>query len=383
MMKGLLVSLFFICFFSSLLVAQVAPTRLEASAIYETAVKSVALVVCGNADGSLAQGSGVILRGDGVIATNFHVCGNSTHARVKLRNGDIYDDVSIFETDERKDIALLKVKAMGLPALKIGDSDNLKIGQNIYAIGAPLGLEGSITQGIVSSIRPVNEMFAWADGFRIIQISTPVTHGSSGCPLVNDFGEVVGLVFAGRKEGQNLNAAIPINYVSPLIATGRVGVQLKDINSFVPSAPKKSTVNSSRAETERASIAEELEYGSLSDLKGVKRVYIDTGADTVYRDHFIKEINKAKLGLTILASPDDAECIILFKNEVINEPWFSGSPAVVEKSLGQGLILVPGNAQKRSRLLYKFRETKDSWFEKKPYIKFAQIFIQAFKDANR
>lgn len=361
------------------LVAQSPSTKLDASAIYDMAVKSVVLVVCGNVDGSLTQGSGVILRSDGLIATNFHVCGKSTHGRVKLRNGDIYDDVSIVESDELKDISLLKIKAMGLPALKLGNSDSLRIGQNIYAIGAPLGLEGSITQGIISSVRPVNEMFAWADGFRIIQISTPVTHGSSGCPLVNDFGEVVGLVFAGRSEGQNLNAAIPINYVSPLIASAKDGIQLAGINSFKPSAPKQSAAVARKPDPK----ADEVEYGSLADLRGVKKVYIDTGSDTVYRDHFIKEFSKAKLGLVVLGSADGADCIIVFRNELINEVWFSGSTAVVEKSLGQGMIFLPGTSQTRTRLLYKFKETKDTWFEKKPYVKFAQTFIQAYKDANR
>ncbi|MGB7208791.1 MAG: S1C family serine protease [Pyrinomonadaceae bacterium] len=177
----------------------------------------------------MAQGSGVILRSDGIIATNFHVCGNATGARVKLQNGDIYDDVSVLDSDERKDVTILKIKAVRLPALPMGDSDQLKIGANVFAIGAPLGLAGSITSGIISSIRPVNEMFSWTDGFRVIQFSASVTHGSSGSPLLNEVGEVIGLVFAGRQEGQNLNAAIPINYVSPLVNTTKEGVALKQL----------------------------------------------------------------------------------------------------------------------------------------------------------
>jgi S1-C subfamily serine protease len=201
--------------------------KLDASTIFERAVKSVVVVICAKPNKKVSQGSGVILRSDGVIATNFHVCGSATSARVKLRNGDVYDDVSILDTDERKDIAILKIKATGLPTLITADSDQLKVGATVYAIGAPLGLEGSITSGIVSSIRPVSEMFSWTDGFRIIQMSASVTHGSSGCPLLNEAGEVVGLVFAGRQEGQNLNAAIPINYVSPLVKTTKEGVALK------------------------------------------------------------------------------------------------------------------------------------------------------------
>ena len=375
-MRWLALLAFLTLLFSSNLLAQAPLAKLDASMIYENAVKSVAIVICGDADGKAWQGSGVILREDGVIATNFHVCGSATHGRVKLHNGDIYDDVSIVEADERKDIVILKIKAVGLPALKMADSDALKVGQNVYAIGAPLGLEGSITPGIVSSIRPASEMFSWAEGFRVIQISTPVTHGSSGCPLLNDYGQVVGLVFAGRTEGQNLNAAIPINYVSPLVSSARQAIQLKTFTGFVASKPPSPTTTSKPK-------SEEVEYGSLSDLRGVKKVYIDTGSDTMYRDYFIKEINKAKLGIAVLSSSENADCIVIFKNQMINEPWFSGSNAIVEKSLGQGMIVLPGNDQKPTRLLYKFQETKDSWFEKKPYVQFAQIFVKAFKDANR
>jgi S1-C subfamily serine protease len=229
--------------------SQATVAKLDAATIYERAVKSVVLVMCSKSDGSVSQGSGVVLRKDGVIATNFHVCGDAVGGRVKLNNGDIYDDVSILDSDERKDVCILKIKAMNIPALTMSDSDQLKIGSNVYAIGAPLGLEGSITSGIISSIRPVNEMFSWADGFRIFQISVSVTHGSSGCPLVNEFGEVVGLVFAGRQEGQNLNAAIPINYVSPLVNSSKEARALKQLGnvetrntSYSSQPPKKDSI---------------------------------------------------------------------------------------------------------------------------------------------
>lgn len=229
-------------------------SKLDATAIFDKSIQSVVVVTCGTADGKIAQGSGVILRGDGVIATNYHVCGNAQSGRVKLRNGDIYDDVSVLETDERKDIAILKIKAIGLPALSMADSDQLKIGSTVYAIGAPLGLEGSITPGIVSSIRPAREMFSWAEGFRIIQISTPVTHGSSGSPLLNESGDVIGLVFAGRQEGQNLNAAIPINYVAPLVNTIKVGIALNHL-------PRTNPQNSSQTN--------EVRKRTIDDLAGV------------------------------------------------------------------------------------------------------------------
>jgi S1-C subfamily serine protease len=209
-----------------------APNRiLDASEIYERARKSVVVVKCARQDNRVVLGSGVVLRSDGVIATNFHVCGEATAAQIKLPNGDIYDDVSISDSDEQKDIAILKIKANGLPALPMGDSDKLKIGASVFAVGAPLGLEGSITSGIISSIRPVDEMFSWAEGFRIIQISAPISHGSSGGPLLDGYGNVIGLVFAQKQEGENLNAAIPINYILPLVNTTKEAVALKRLPS--------------------------------------------------------------------------------------------------------------------------------------------------------
>jgi len=224
-MKQIALIIATLCFTSLSSLAQIA-AKLDPSEIYERSINSVVVAVCSTSDGVTRQGTGVILRGDGVIVTDYHVCGDAANARIKMRNGDIYDQVSIVEIDEKKDIVVMKIKATGLPALPVADSDAVKIGSTVYAIGAPLGLEGSITNGIISSVRPANEMFTWADNFKIIQFTAPVAHGSSGSPLLNDRGQVVGLAFAIKNEGQNLNAAIPINYVTPLLDSKKEGTLL-------------------------------------------------------------------------------------------------------------------------------------------------------------
>lgn len=475
--------------------------ELDASTIFEKSSKSVVVVMCANRDNRVFQGSGVILRSDGVIATNFHLCGKAESGRVKLANGDIYDDVSILETDERKDIAIIKIRGTGLPALSMADSDQVKIGSTVYAVGAPLGLEGSITSGLVSSIRPVSEMFAWADGFRVMQISTPVTHGSSGCPVLNERGEVIGLVFAGRPDGQNLNAAIPINYVQPLVSTKNLGTALKQLPKsaqtaigttpkvandsiggvagvysgnwasekfpgsgtlvitislkgdiatvkavftgsdvlneedfvakftsigdgvwkmeyigkttgitgtgildggrfrgdykFEPDAGKwtlalrgapdepVAVTAAPPARSTGSSTSEDYEYGSLSELRGIKKIYIDTGANTSYRDQIAKELQKLKLGLQILGSDGEAECYVLFDSKVIYEPWFSGSSAIVDKESGAGMVFLVGRNGRRHKLLYTLKDKQDTWFERKPIAKFAKALAKAFQDANR
>jgi S1-C subfamily serine protease len=348
-----------------------ASTKLEASSIYEKASPSVVFITCVDAKGNVSSGSGVILRADGIIATNFHVISDAVAAKVQLSNSDIYDDVSVLDTDERKDIAILKIKAVNLPALSVADSDSVKIGATVYAIGSPRGLTGSLSSGIVSSLRPASELSSELTGFRIIQFTAPASPGSSGGALLDDTGKLLGLVFANKPGGQNLNAAIPVNYVAPLAANAKGdGRSLK----------KMPNVEESTATTSNTS--DDYEYGKLSELKGIKKIFIDTGGETAYRERLIKEIEKAKLNIEVLSSPDNAECFILFRNTMINEPWFSGSSAIVEKSLGKAMIVIPGNNQKKPRLLLKFTETKDSYFEDKPIDKFAKLFVKAYREAN-
>lgn len=196
-------------------------TKLEASSIYERAAPSVVFITCIDARGRGSSGSGVILRADGIIATNFHVINDATAAKVQLSNGDVYDDVSVIDTDERKDIAIIKIKAVNLPVLAVVDSDAVKIGAAIYTIGSPRGLTGSLSSGIVSSLRPANELSPELTGFRIIQFTAPISPGSSGGALLDDTGRLLGLVFAFKPGGQNLNLAIPVNYVIPLAVNAK------------------------------------------------------------------------------------------------------------------------------------------------------------------
>jgi S1-C subfamily serine protease len=214
------VTIVFLLFGAALCHAQVSPTatsKLEAPTLYEKAAPSVVLITCVDAAGHFSQGSGVILNSDGVIATNYHVISDANAARVQLNNGDIYDDVSVIDTDERKDIAILRIKAINLPVLPMADSDSVRIGATVYAIGAPRGLNGSLSSGIVSSLRSASEISPNLSGFRIIQFTAPVSPGSSGGPLIDESGKLLGLVFATRVDGQNINLAVPVNYVIPLI----------------------------------------------------------------------------------------------------------------------------------------------------------------------
>jgi len=193
-------------------------SKLDATKIYELASQSVVVINVVDSRGSKSFGSGVIVRGDGFIATNFHVINGAISARVQLHNSDIFDEVTIIDSDARKDIAILKIRAQNLPSLELANSEDLKIGATVYSLGAPLGLEGSLSQGLVSSIRPVKELNPEIDGFRVIQFTAPASKGNSGGPLLDEFGRVVALVTANIPAGQNLNFAIPSNYILGLLS---------------------------------------------------------------------------------------------------------------------------------------------------------------------
>jgi serine protease Do len=223
--------------------AQVSQTsiKLEASSLYDKAAPSVVVITSADTNGQVSQGSGVILRSDGVIATNLHVVADAVSAKIQLANGDIYDDVTVIDTDERRDVAILKVKAINLPALTLADSDSVKIGATVYVIGAPRGLTGSLSSGIVSSLRAASEVSPTLTGFRVIQFTAPISPGSSGGALLDESGRLLGLVFASRVDGQSINLAIPANYVAPLVANAKnEGLALKRMPNL-ESSPKPTT----------------------------------------------------------------------------------------------------------------------------------------------
>jgi S1-C subfamily serine protease len=194
--------------------AQVPPRR-TISDIARDSLKSVVTIVTTDAaGGTLEQGSGFIVSSDGKIVTNHHVIAGADSAVVKLSDGGIYGVEGIVGDDKEKDVAVLKLKASGreFPFLPRGDSAQLRVGDEIVAIGSPLGLEGTVSTGVVSSKRtfPGSQL-------EVLQITAPISPGSSGGALLNSKGEVVGVPFVQMVGGQNLNFAIPITNVLPLL----------------------------------------------------------------------------------------------------------------------------------------------------------------------
>jgi len=162
-------------------------------------------------DNKETRGTGFLVEEIGTIVTNFHIIHGLESASIHLSNGDIYDKVTILAVDERKDLAIIKIFGFDLPVLDLGNSNNVEVGEKAVLIGNPLGFELSATTGIISAIR------SSGDGFQVIQTDAAANPGNSGGPLLNENGEVVGVLSFGIKEAENLNFAIPINYAKGLI----------------------------------------------------------------------------------------------------------------------------------------------------------------------
>ena len=165
-----------------------------------------------DANGKSWTGSGFVIRDDQIV-TNYHVIDNMSIGGVKLvGKEDLYPIEAILAVEENRDLAIIKVVGIDVPALSLGDSDTVQIGDKVYVAGNPQGLEGSFSDGIISAIRGGS-----ADKF--FQMTAPISQGSSGGPVVNEKGEVIGVSFATLHDGQNLNFAIPVNYLKPMIIT--------------------------------------------------------------------------------------------------------------------------------------------------------------------
>lgn len=181
---------------------------LERLAAHATA--AVVLLDVETSSGS-RQGSGFIVEPDGRIFTNQHVVEGARRIRVELSSGDVYERVKILAVDERRDIAVLEVPGFDLPTLPLGNSGSVRVGTPVIAIGSPLGLENTVSTGIVSARRSEPE------GFDLLQISAPTSQGSSGGPVLSESGEAVGIAVSQMGSGQNLNFAVPINYARGLL----------------------------------------------------------------------------------------------------------------------------------------------------------------------
>ncbi len=187
-------------------------------------------------------GSGFILSEDGRLITNAHVVEGADSVQVTLRDGRIFEG-EVIGTDSVTDIAVIKIEAESLPTVALGRSETLIPGQWAIAIGNPLGLDNTVTAGIISATGRSSSQIGIPDKrVNFIQTDAAINPGNSGGPLLNDRGEVIGINTAIRADGQGLGFAIPIEtalrVAEQLFETGRVehpflGIQMIDLSPEV------------------------------------------------------------------------------------------------------------------------------------------------------
>jgi S1-C subfamily serine protease len=178
--------------------------------------KAVATLTTLDAKGrAIAQGTGFFITNNGVLVTAYHVLKGAATIRAHLPSGAYYVFKDLRAADEKADIAVLQFDATDTPSVKaLGDSDKLRVGDEVYAIGTPAGLEGTVSPGSISN--PVQEI----GGRSYIQFTAPISPGSSGGGLFDTDGEVIGITAAlvAAPEAENLNLAVPINIYRSVLA---------------------------------------------------------------------------------------------------------------------------------------------------------------------
>ncbi len=202
-----------------------------------------AVVFIGKADAKgdvKSIGSGFVTDPSGVIVTNFHVISGAASLLVKMKDGEIYDRVDVVDYDQRRDIAVLKIRAFKtLPSLSLSDRE-VEPGEEAVAIGNPQGLEHTVSTGVISAFRQ-------AEGYRLMQISVPISPGSSGGPLFSLDGKVIGITSAGvvGEGAQNLNFAVPIAYVRPLLSSKSTPVPIAEFTKTMGGTPTPAAAKAS------------------------------------------------------------------------------------------------------------------------------------------
>jgi len=187
----------------------IAPGGLSPTALFSRRAPAVVVVKAVRPDG-IAQGSGVVL-GESRVVTNRHVVDGAS--QVTVLRGDQEFLTRSSKSSPLHDIAIIEVSGFSSVAIPVRTANTLQVGERVYAIGAPKGLELTLSEGLISALRPY-------EGGLVIQTTAPVSHGSSGGGLFDTEGNLIGITTFGVLDGQNLNFALPIEWASNLDSPG-------------------------------------------------------------------------------------------------------------------------------------------------------------------
>ena len=170
-----------LCFIvAGVVAAQSVPPRKDIPAIAKAANGAIVTIITAVNDKPIAQGTGFLVSADGVIVTNYHVIENGNVAVVKFPDGTVLPVDGVLAADKVRDLAIIKIHGKTFRTLTLGNSDRIQVGEEVVAIGNPLSLESTVSNGIISGVRTSKEQ-----GGKFLQTTAPISPGSSGGPLFN------------------------------------------------------------------------------------------------------------------------------------------------------------------------------------------------------
>lgn len=268
--------------------------------------KVVMIITFDSNNQPLTIGSGFYISADGKIATNYHILEGSSSAIVKEIGADKkYEVESVIQLSTDHDIAIIKINRIS-NSVSLGRDETLLVGEKIVAIGNPEGLEGTVSEGIVSGFREISS------DFRIIQITAPISPGSSGGPLFNSKGEVIGIASASIFSGQNLNFAIPISAVRDISGKKPLNLELKQVDFSILNSskiPAQKTFNTELIrivdyELGMRRLELSIYNGSLHDIKDIKILVI------FYKGKWVGGVTESRRKVRVLDTPIHFETYI-------------------------------------------------------------------------
>jgi len=220
-LQSVLVAVVAFGYFPTIVLAQ---ARVDGVAIGKQIAPTLVLIK-GQATNGSAEGSGFIISSDGKIVTCLHVVEGLTKGAVRLPSGEIFDEFTVRAFDKRKDLAIIQIPGADLPKAELANSDEIQPGEPVYLFGNPLEFQGTVTAGVVSAVRLLPE------GYKVIQTDAAANPGNSGGPLVNSQGKVIGVLSFKRRQAENLNFAVPINYIRGMMETLQSPITLIELRT--------------------------------------------------------------------------------------------------------------------------------------------------------
>jgi S1-C subfamily serine protease len=271
------------------------PPVMQPREIAEKILPSTVLLVMRDANSEpLALGSGFVV-GEGKVVSNFHVIEGASAGMAKLvgKKGNV-EILGVLAKNEAMDLVLLSVPGITGNAVSLSPSKAVVIGDPVYACGNPIGLEGTFSSGIVSGYREVGSN-------RLLQITSPISPGSSGGPVANQYGAVVGVTVATYTGGQNLNLAIPADFVIDLLNAHQ---ELKGLAKVAQTKGVKSLFSNLGAENATSGIVGESFLWDVISLGFVEGSHADSGSFTFTLRNRTKQTVKNITGLAIIYGND-------------------------------------------------------------------------------